>query len=199
MHLPSDSDLHEPSLISPPTRLKCLLFLIKLPQIAPRNQDHAFRTESGDGRSRSGALETRTRPGEEFGGDEKRPFSPCSVGLLSSPSSPAVPQQQHGPNALQMSEPSSFNISLTLHQSYQVSPRFRLDKISQDCGKGEKKKRKGRRLQLQLCCSANPASSRGSRSLARSLALRPSQAATAATPRHSCRVGALLPLPLCSH
>lgn len=52
------------------------------------------------------------------------------------PSSPAVPQQQHGPNALQMSEPSSFNISLTLHQSYQVSPRFRLDKISQGCGKG---------------------------------------------------------------
>lgn len=59
------------------------------------------------------------------------------------PSSPAVPQQQHGPNALQMSQPSSFNISLTLHQSYQVSPRFRLDKISQGCGKeGEKKKGK---------------------------------------------------------
>lgn len=54
------------------------------------------------------------------------------------PSSPAVPQQQHGPNALQMSEPSSFNISLTLHQSYQVSPRFRLDKISQGCGKKKK-------------------------------------------------------------
>lgn len=76
------------------------------------------------------------------------------------PSSPAVPQQQHGPNALQMSEPSSFNISLTLHQSYQVSPRFRLDKISQGCGKG------GGGLSAcswtQLCCSVEPASSCGS-------------------------------------
>lgn len=50
--------------------------------------------------------------------------------------------QQHGPNADQMSEPSSFNISLTLHQSYQVSPRFCLDKISQDCGKKQKRKKR---------------------------------------------------------
>lgn len=69
------------------------------------------------------------------------------------PSSPAVPQQQHGPNAVQMSEPSSFNISLTPHQSYQVSPRFRLDKISQD--RGKKKKKKDQRLQLDLAALWN--------------------------------------------
>lgn len=80
------------------------------------------------------------------------------------PSSPAVPQQQHGPNALQMSEPSSFNISLTLHQSYQVSPRFRLDKISQGCGKGGEKKLSACSW-TQLCCSVEPASSCGSRSV----------------------------------
>lgn len=70
------------------------------------------------------------------------------------PSSPAVPQQQHGPNAVQMSEPSSFNISLTLHQSYQVSPRFRLDKISQDWRKKIQKK-KDQCLQLDFAALWN--------------------------------------------
>lgn len=40
-------------------------------------------------------------------------------------------QQQHSPNAVQMSQPSSFHISLTLHRSYQVRHRALLDNISQ--------------------------------------------------------------------
>lgn len=67
-----------------------------------------------------------------------------------------------------MSEPSSFNISLTPHQSYQVSPRFRLDKISQ--GRGEKKKKeKGSAPAAGFGCSVKRASSCRSCSLTKTL------------------------------
>lgn len=131
VHLPSDSDLDELTLISPPTCLKCLLFLIKLPksgcgklrQHVPKLGDRWLRRQFGNMNKAGTDLERW-----------KIVFAVQRWPVVV-PSSPAVPQQQHGPNVVQMSEPSSFNISLTLHQSYQASPRFRLDKISQDCGK----------------------------------------------------------------
>lgn len=149
VHLPSDSDLDEPALISPPTCLKCLLYLIKLPQIGlwklrqhvPKLGDRWLGRQFGN----------MNMAGTEV---ERWKFvSAMQRWPVVVPSSPAVPQQQHGPNAVQMSEPSSFNISLTPHQSYQVSPRFRLDKISQD--RGKKKKKKDQRLQLDLAALWN--------------------------------------------